>query len=148
MRPVDDSAVESTHFLCLKKTVVAVSCIEAFLVTTLLSLAIVKTIHKRRSRQKRQVWDEIEMYGKIEAIPVFLSFCSEDEDTVMDEIFPFLDEGLREILHTDKRCVSVGGMDFRPGIPLADEIIRCIDASSVVVFFLKNNFCKKMWCRS
>ena len=149
IRPIDDSAVESAQFLCIEMTVIVVSSIAAFLATTLLSLAIVKTIHKRRRmRQKRQVRNGIEMYGKIEAIPVFLSFCSEDEDTVMDEIFLFLDEGLREILHTDKRCVSVGGMDFRPGIPLVDEIIRCIDAASVVVFFVTNNFCKKMWCRS
>ena len=149
IRPIDDSVVESAQVLCIEKTVIVVSSIMAFLATTLLSLAIVKVIHKRRRmRQKRQVRNGIEMYGKIEAIPVFLSVCSEDEDTVMDEIFPFLDEGLREILHTDKRCVSVGGMDFRSGIPLADEIIRCIDATSVVVFFLTNNFCKKMWCRS
>ena len=149
IRPIDDSVVESAQFLCIEKTVIVVSSIVAFLVTTLLSLAIVKTVHKRRRmRQKRQVRNGIEMYGQIEAIPVFLSFCSEDEDTVMDEIFPYLDEGLKEILKTDKRCVSVGGMDFHPGVPLADEIVRCIDAASVVVFFLTNYFCKKMLCRS
>ena len=32
-----------------------------------------------------------------------------------------IDDGLKAIFKTDKRCISVGGMDFCLDFPLADE---------------------------
>ena len=80
--------------------------------------------------------------------PVFLSFCSEDDEIVMDEIVPKLEDGLRKLLDTDLRCVATGYNDFRPGMSLANEIIRCVEESSVVIFFVTNAFCRKLWCRN
>lgn len=80
--------------------------------------------------------------------PVFLSFCSEDDETVMQDIFPYLENGLKKILNTDASCVATGYNAFRPGFSLANEIIRCVEASSVVVFFVTNAFLRKMWCKN
>ena len=56
--------------------------------------------------------------------------------------------GLQKLLNTDSRCVATGYNDFRPGMSLANEIIRCVEESSVVIFFVTNAFCMKMWCRN
>ena len=82
------------------------------------------------------------------AVCLLFSFCSEDEEVVLEEIYPKLNEGLKKILDAESRCVAIGGIDFRPGFPLANEIIRCIEGSSVVVFFVTNAFCRKAWCRN
>ena len=66
----------------------------------------------------------------------FSSFCNEDGNIVMEDIVPKLEEGLEKLLNTDSRCVTTGYTDFRPGMSLANEIIRCIEESSVVIFFL------------
>ena len=41
----------------------------------------------------------------------------------MREIALKLEEGLKELLKTDSKCVATGYNDFRPGISLANEII-------------------------
>ena len=148
---IDISFIQSFEYLCKVEIVIVVFSLFSlvcFILVSILTYILIKK--KRRFLQRKKTNTGIDMYSarldkKIP--PVFLSFCTEDEDTVMDEIFPNLDAGLKKLLRTDCRCVATDGTDFRPGFSIADEIIRCIEASYVVIFFVTNAFCETLWCK-
>ena len=77
----------------------------------------------------------------------FLSFSSDDHDFVLDNVFPMLDEGLNGILTVESRCVATGDLDMLPDHPIQHEIIKCLEKSTVVIFFVTRSFCKHRWCK-
>ena len=150
---INDYSIRNAEYMCEEKHVITVFTIlgvTEVLLTAILVYFIVLEIRLRKLRQK--IKKGIENYAnnrnRDKVWPVFLSFCSEDEEFVMEKVFPHLNDGLKKILKTESRCVSIGGMDFHPGLPLGDEIIRCIEAATVVVLFVTNAFCRKQWCRN
>ena len=150
---IDFFSIKKAEYMCKENIVIIVFSISGFvlvLVVGIIAFALIQEF--RRVGRRKGVQKGIEIYGVTEKDenyrPVFLSFCSEDEEVVMEEIYPKLNEGLNKILDTESRCVAIGGIDFKPGFPLANEIIRCIEGSSVVVFFVTNAFCRKAWCRN
>ena len=42
--------------------------------------------------------------------------------------------------------MATGDFNFRLGFPITNEIIRCIDASAVIVFCVSAEFCKSRYC--
>ena len=139
--------------LCKEKTVIAV-----YSLLTISELLVIATLvcfvlrERKAAKLRRHIKQGIEQYKENreneQKIPVFLSFCSEDDEIVMREIVPKLEDGLKRLLKTDSKCVATGYTDFRPGMSLANEIIRCVEESSVVIFFVTKAFCRKMWCRN
>lgn len=77
----------------------------------------------------------------------FVSFCSEDEPTVLQKIIPSLQTTLKSLVDTDKELVAWGDTSFRPGFPLCGEIIKGIDDAAVTILIVSKTFCKKHWCR-
>ena len=77
----------------------------------------------------------------------FLSYSSDDRTFVLNNVFPKLDEGLRGILKVAIRCVGTGDHDMVPGRRIDDEIIKVVEKSSVVIFFVTKSFCKQYWCK-
>ena len=137
--------------ICHETTMIIVFVTFSSVIAVLAFISAYLTIKERKRLSLKQKTNKgIEMYAlkKEQHPPVFLSFSSADERIIMEEIYPKLEEGLKKVLNTDSRCVSIGDRDFRPGLSLANEIIRCVEESSVVVFFITNSFCKKMWCRN
>ena len=146
-------SIRRAEYMCEEKLVIIVFSILGFMEVFLIALlAYFICLEIRLWKQRIKVKKGIENYAhnrnRDKVPPVFLSFCSEDEEFVMENVFPHLNDGLKQILKTESRCVAIGGMDFHPGFPLANEIIRCIEASSVVILFITNAFCRKNWCRN
>ena len=150
---IDDSLVLKSEYVCKEKIIIAVFGTLS-VVTAVLLVAMVYLLLKERKKflQSRQTKMGIELYSvnvkTTSCPPVFLSFCSEDDQKVMDYILPNLEKSLRKILRTSNQCVATGYNSFRPGFSLANEIMRCVEASSVVVLFITNAFCSKMWCKN
>ena len=152
-KQIDRVFIQEIEYHCKEKIVIAVySVLSLALVVTLATMTILIIRERRKLTLRNQIKKGIAKFDgqehKEENPPVFLSFCSEDDDVVMNDILPNLDAGLKKILNTEMRCVSNGYQDLRPGFSLANEIIRCVEASSVVIFFVTNAFCRKMWCRN
>ena len=152
-KQVDKLSIQRAEYLCIKNIVITISSVLSLILLVLINIAIYVIIRRRRLLHKRsEIELAIQLYAHNENNrrnpPVFLSFCNADEEIVMDEIFPNLNASLKKILNTEVRCVATGGHDFRPGFSVGNEIIRCVEASSVVVFFVTNNFCRKRWCRN
>ena len=152
-KQIDKLSIQRAEYLCIKNIVITSSSVLSLILLVLIIIAIYVIIRRRRLlHMRREIEIAKQLYAHYESNrgnpPVFLSFCSADEEIVLNEIFPNLNAGLKKILNTEVRCVATGGHDFRPGFSVGNEIIRCVEASSVVVYFVTNNFCRKMWCRS
>lgn len=148
---IDDFVIQRVEYMCKEKVIVAVFAIFSLTVITLIAVFVYFLVLERRKiRRLNMMRKGIEHFAANEQKiqPVFLSFCSEDDETVMQDIVPYLENGLKKILNTDASCVVTGYNAFRPGFSLANEIIRCVEASSVVVFFITNTFLRKMWCKN
>ena len=148
---VDDGIILTVMYLC-KEMVVVVVFVTMFGFMAIATGIMVYTCKREMNSYKlsKKTREGVMIYSTSDTPipPVFLSFCSEDDQTVVSEILPNLEHGLQKILKTNDQCVATGYSEFRPGFCLANEIIRCIELSSVVVLFVTNEFCKKMWCRS
>ena len=152
-RQIDEHVLSHVDFLCKRTVFIVIYTGLALIVAIITSLLACRIIKERRAViRKKGVRLGIKEYKENRNDkrnpPVFLSFCCEDDEIVMTEIAPKLDEGLKKLLQTDLKCVATGYNDFRPGFSLANEIIRCIEEACVVIFFVTNTFCKKMWCRN
>lgn len=149
-KDVDHATIRSAEYLCVENIVIAVSVLIAVICNVIAAFIVYGFMRRKRQLKKeKQLRMGVEMYDVRRKLPpVFLSFCSEDDEVIVNEILPKLNAGLKEILNTDSDCVSTGMTHFQPGLSVANEIIRCIEAASVVVFFVTNAFCKKMWCRN
>ena len=150
---IDKIALSKSEYLCKETLVVVASCTTAGIVFVVCSLVLYLMIQKRRQqRYLAQVNRVVEAFAKkvnnkMDIKPaVFLSFSSEDYEIVFENILPQLDTGLKKVLNTDLRCVATGADEFRPGFPVATEIIHAIEACEVVVFFITKSFCKNKWC--
>ena len=152
-RQIDDHVLSHVDFLCKRTVFIVVYTGLALIVAIITSLLACRIIKERRAAiRKKGVRLGIIVYKENRNDkrnpPVFLSFCCKDDEIVMTEIAPKLEEGLKKLLQTDLKCMATGYNDFRPGFSLANEKIRCIEEACVVVFFVTNTFCKKKWCRN
>ena len=152
-KTIDMYLLPQIEYHCKETIVITVFSIFGFVTTLLLSIMICLILREVQKQQRRKgIYMGIELYrinrDERQTLPVFLSFCTEDDEIAMEAIYPHLDTNLKNILNTDARCVATGGTDFRPGYSLTDEIIRCVEASSVVIFFVTNAFCETLWCKN
>ena len=150
---IDNYILGQSHFLCKKDIVIVVYSLLAVVeLVVFASFLYIMLRERSAAKLRRKIMRGIQQYRekreKNRKTPVFLSFCSNDDELVMGDIAPPLENGLQKLLKTDSRCVATGYNDFRPGMPLANEIIRCVEESSVIIFFVTNAFCAKMWCRN
>ena len=150
---INKLSVQRSEYLCKQTFVVVTFIVLAVLEILLLAVMFYlvfqdgqRILLKRKLNRGIQIYTNNEMDQK--APPVFLSFSSDDDEMVMNDILPNMDASLKKLLKTESRCVATGVMDFRPGFSVANEIIRCIENSSVVIFFVTKSFCEKMWCRN
>ena len=145
---INELTIRKTMYLCKKIIVITVFSVFALIMVMFIPISAYLVVkEKRKVRMKRLKESGIEMFEmNPNKYPVFLSFSGDDEEFVMTKVYPNLDSGLKSILNTESCCVVSGGTDFRPGYLIKKEIARWVEASSVIVFFLSENFCTKQWC--
>ena len=149
---VDFLFLKQLDYDCNKGIVIGVfSAMGVFIIIVTAGMVpfLVKTWKKKKAieMQERLVERGIERQAEGEYEHVaFLSFSSDDHDFVLHNVFPRLDEGLKGILRAETRCVATSDHDMRPGHPISHEIIRCLEKSTVIIFFVTRSFCKHPWC--
>ncbi|XP_052807094.1 toll-like receptor 4 [Mya arenaria] len=149
---IDENASADAEFEC-KLTLIIGVC-SAVSGTLIIILGIATLLMCRRYRSKRKERKLALFIAKRndrtadEQTPIFLSYCSENDDFVSNVIYPTLNSSLQKILKTDKTCIATGDLDFRPGIHVAEEIVTCISNCSVLVACVSKAFCKKTWCKN
>ncbi|XP_045206124.2 toll-like receptor 2 [Mercenaria mercenaria] len=141
--------LETKHF-CRMETIKRIALISTPIVFTTVMLGIIFAVFIRRHRKRklriRTVINQIEAGTFSLPHLVFLSHCNEDSDLVMNKIYPELCKHLSKMTRSNKPLVCLGDKHFRPGYPLRDEVMRCIEESSVFLAIISRNFCKRMWC--
>ena len=149
---VTEYSIRKAAYECKSSFVIIIFSILSFIeviTISVMTFVIIKEVRKRRIRKKTETGIELFNINHENKNPVvFLSFCSEDGDFVMSNVYTNLNKGLQKILKTTTDCVSTGCSSFLPGFAIGDEIIRCIESASVTVFFVSTTFCSKSWCRN
>lgn len=100
---------------------------------------------KRTFEMKRRI--QRYKYQHTKKPQVFLSYSSKNEDFVQRYIYSELNTRLQRTLNISENCVSIGDNSFSPGKPLIEELIRCIEESTIVLFCVSKEFCESKWCR-
>ena len=147
---INDLSLRKSMYMCKRSIVIGVFSTLSVIMVIIIAVTVYLVIHeKKKIRLKRLKETGIEMYDmNPNKRVVFLSFSGEDEDFVMKTVLPNLESGLKRVLNTETDCVLTGATSFRLGYSIKDEILRCIEQTSVVIFFLSNTFFKKPWCRN
>ena len=147
---INDLSLRKSMYMCKRSIVIGVFSTLSVIMVILIAVTTYFVIHeKRKIRLKRLKETGIEMYDmNPKKRAVFLSFSGDDEDFVMKTVLPNLESGLKRVLNTENDCVLTGATSFRLGYSIKDEILRCIEQTSVVMFFLSDTFFKKPWCRN
>ncbi|XP_053383693.1 toll-like receptor 4 [Mercenaria mercenaria] len=149
---VDVSVVRKVQNICNRKTIIIVSSVSTCV--TLLAITIVLLFlyrRKRRLQRKRNRENVknllIEGEGQYEFV-VFLSYSSRDDQFVQENVIDQLNENLQLMTGIDRNLVCTGDQHLRPGFIVHDEIINCLDRSSVIIIVVSNNFCRSSYCQN
>ncbi|WAR05200.1 TLR4-like protein, partial [Mya arenaria] len=149
---IDKSALADAEFECKLTMIIGVSSALSAIVVIMLGILVFIMCRRYRARKREKQLALFIMKRRdtkqAEQTPIFLSYCSENYDFVVNVIYPKLNSTLQKILKSDKRCIATGDLDFRPGIHVNEEIVSCIETCSVFVACVSNAFCRKAWCKS
>jgi len=102
---------------------------------------------RRRIKLHEDFLQELKGLAFANKFLVFLSFCSEDMEFVSNYVAKPLQDALTEITKLERNFVCVGDREFRLGLMVHDEVMRCMEQSFVVMFIISETFCKKDWCK-
>ena len=74
----------------------------------------------------------------------FVSYSSADEKWVIDELVQRLEKETAEIKNPIKLCVHE--RDFKIGLPIAENIVLCLQQSLTCILVLTKDFPQSYWC--
>ncbi|XP_045206135.2 toll-like receptor 3 [Mercenaria mercenaria] len=140
---------ETKHF-CRMQNLQKIASISTPLVSAAVIICIIFVFLLNRRHRRKLIIREVVAQIEMGIFPLqhlaFLSHCSEDTDLVMSKIYPELCEHLSEITRSKEELVCIGDRHFRPGFALREEVMRCVENSSVFLAIISRNFCRKAWC--
>ncbi|KAJ0182967.1 hypothetical protein K1T71_000943 [Dendrolimus kikuchii] len=78
--------------------------------------------------------------GTIFYYDVFVSYCNEDREWVLDHLLPHLesDYNVSACLHE---------RDFQVGLTILENIVACMDRSRTIMLIISQRFLKSQWCQ-
>lgn len=149
---IDKETVNTVQKICVRKTILLSLSIVAgvvVLMTCLTALLVFKRRQYIRMRGKKDtVLQRLKEGEGCFEFAVFLAFSSEDKDFVDNHVDNQLKENLRDMTAIERNLVCTGDVYFRPGYPILDEAVRCLERSSVMLGVVSNQFCESEFCHS
>ena len=147
---VTNLVIRKTEYLCKVSVVQVFTSLGVTEVILIVVTACCIRKELMKMKLKRKLRKAVEHYktNSHMKFAAFLSMCGLDTDFVIDNIYAELDTALKKQVNTTSRCVSVGDLDFRPGLSVGNEIIRCVEESFTVLFVKSNKFCNSEWCKN
>lgn len=152
---IDEDVYEESEYECKLVTIYAVTGSISGVIFIIIVLLLVRVFIKCRQKVKQQRLESmISRYKETctspgtRKVPVFLSYSGEEGDFVETNILTQMNGTLQSLLRTSAVCVTTGDSSFRLGKYVADEIIRCIEESQVIVACISQSFCKSHWCKN
>ena len=148
--PVFYTALQKTsahcEMLALQKKVLIISI--SFL--TVMIISFISVFFVRRQLIRRNALKHfiriVRTGDKLKNL-IFLSFCNEDGDYVLEYIYPQMKDEASKALECSRNLICCGDLNFRPGMSICLEAMRCIEESAVIIFVVSNTFCQKSWCK-
>ncbi|KAH3821017.1 hypothetical protein DPMN_122772 [Dreissena polymorpha] len=135
---ISKTASKKTKDYCHLIEVRRIALIVGIASASILVVCVIIVIIWRRRLNKKNALErfvkKIKVGDKLKNL-IFLSFCNEDGDYVLENIFPRMKEEVSLALECDRNLVCCGEFNFKPGVSVCIEAMRCIEESSVIIFF-------------
>ena len=143
------------HYQCTLNTAITVSAsLLAFLIFVI-ALSVFLYRHKWDVRffflkyvTNRKAYQELEDSEEEYEYDAFVSFHSDDQDWVWNELHENLDS-LQDNMETDdlpRFRLCIHERDFVPGDLIEENILRSIESSRKTIVVLSRNFLQSVWC--
>ncbi|KAH3746553.1 hypothetical protein DPMN_180962 [Dreissena polymorpha] len=146
---ISKTASQKTKDYCRLIEVLRIALIVGIVSASILVVCVIIVIILRRRLNKKNALErfvkKIKVGEKLKNL-IFLSFCNEDGDYVLQNIFPRMKEEVSLALECDRNLVCCGEFNFKPGVSVCIEAMRCIEESAVIIFVVSKTFCEKSWC--
>ncbi|KAL4237503.1 tRNA-dihydrouridine(20) synthase [NAD(P)+]-like protein [Mactra antiquata] len=143
-----NDAVAAVQEICERVMKIVVPTITSVVVIFII-VGIVLLVYFRRKRtkqqQKRNNIIELLRHDE-EYFALFLSFCDEDVEFVTENVIRPLNEGLQQLVGTDRNLVCLGDSEFRLGQYVHNESLRCIELSTVFLCVVSDSYCNSRYC--
>ncbi|KAH3811611.1 hypothetical protein DPMN_140023 [Dreissena polymorpha] len=147
---ISKTASQKTKEYCHLIEVLRIALIVGIVSASILFVCVIIVIIWRRRLNKKNALGrfvkKIKVGNKLKNL-IFLSFCKEDGDNVLESIFPRMKEEASLALECDRNLVCCGEFNFKPGVSVCIEVMRCIEESAVIIFVVSKTFCQKSWCK-
>ncbi|KAL3847012.1 hypothetical protein ACJMK2_017949 [Sinanodonta woodiana] len=147
---IDTKALQRTEYQCEQTKIIITAVCTSLVCLGILALTIGFVRHVCRRRRKieriRRLINKYRIANPPNKYLLFLSFCSKDDDFVSQYVIGELRHRLQERLPNGEHLVCIGDQDFELGRFIIEEIIKCIEASSVMMFIISNAFCESNYC--
>lgn len=147
---IDNTTFENLTHLCnRKRDIILGTSLGIVFVTSVswLTVCVFRCVGKwkRNATIKRLIQYFVDRKPGYE-FAVFLSFSSEDNKVVREELAPHLQAGLEKTTGVKRELLCDGDRHFRPGFSINDEIWRCLKMSTGVIIIVTNAFCRSDYC--
>ncbi|KAL4218860.1 hypothetical protein ACF0H5_021448 [Mactra antiquata] len=141
-------AVECVQGICERKMNIIVLTITSLAVITIcVSSAVFIYLKRKRILKQKRRKNITELLREDEAyFAVFLSSCNEDDDFVKENVIGPLNEGLQQLVRTDRNLVCLGDFEFRVGRYVHNESLRCIEQCAVFLCVVSDSYCNSRYC--
>ncbi|XP_026322715.1 toll-like receptor 13 [Hyposmocoma kahamanoa] len=71
---------------------------------------------------------------------VFVSYCNDDRDWVLDYLLPHVEKDCNV-------CVCLHERDFQVGLSILENIVSCMDRSRSIMLIISQQFLASQWCQ-
>ncbi|KAK3581675.1 hypothetical protein CHS0354_022601 [Potamilus streckersoni] len=147
---IDTNTLKESKYQCEKTKIIIISVCTSLACIGLLGLTIGlgRYIYRRRRKIERirRLVNKYRVANPPNKYLLFLSFCSKDDDFVSQYVIDELRHRLQERLPNGENLVCIGDQEFELGKFIIEEIIKCIEASSVMIFVVSKAFCESNYC--
>ncbi|XP_060553765.1 toll-like receptor 1 [Ruditapes philippinarum] len=147
---INGAGIKETEFSCIRSKIIITSVSTVVFLITFVSIGTgfmyYRKRKKKKGRRRKTFIDDFKLGYVPEKYLCFVSYSSEDNEADIKQVCALIKESLQEFIQTNKELLCVGNEDFNLGIPIVDEIMKCISESCVGLFFVTTNFCQSQWC--
>lgn len=122
--------------------------------TTVVSAMAMTTIYLYRRHQRRLIWqrytDRVRLLRENNVefqFPVFLSYCSVDNEFVTINVLRPLQRRLKTITNINRDLVCYADRHFVPGCTILSEMVNWLENSSVFIAVITSDYCASNFCK-
>ncbi|XP_045211158.2 toll-like receptor 4 [Mercenaria mercenaria] len=146
---INKESIAKANFLCIRTVIYTISSV----IPAAVALAIFVTLllawryfsQKRRLTKLNKFLQSFQKGHLCDKFICMLSYSDTDAE-VSKRLCDKLEEKLKDVAKCERDIVGIDYKHFQVGLPVVEEVMRCMYKSLVAVFVVSEAFCQSDWC--